>query len=127
MQNLSSKPSPGPSAHSPHVETGGQDNNAEQISQQNNGAAMIHKALVLVTGLALAPNAFAYLDPGTGSIIIQGLIAGIAMIGVTARMYWHKLQSMFGFGSAGKNESNYSVEQNTDQNAKGEEETSTLR
>jgi len=46
--------------------------------------------------LSAATPAFAYLDPGTGSVIIQGLIAGIAMVGVTARMYWHKLQVFFG-------------------------------
>jgi len=28
-------------------------------------------------------NAFAYIDPGTGSIILQGLIAGIAAAGAT--------------------------------------------
>jgi len=53
----------------------------------------------LITGalaLSAAQPVFAYLDPGTGSMIIQGLIAGIAMVGVTARMYWHKLQTFLG-------------------------------
>jgi len=71
----------------------------------------VAKAIAVATGLMLAPNAFAYLDPGTGSIIIQGLIAGIAMVGVTARMYWHKLQSMFGAGGAAEDKTALSVEQ----------------
>jgi hypothetical protein len=49
-------------------------------------------------------NAFAYLDPGTGSIIVQGIIGAIAGGLVVGRMYWHKLKSFFsrtGASSAG--------------------------
>lgn len=35
--------------------------------------------------------AYAYLDPGSGSLIVQGIIAGIATIGVVAKIYWHRL------------------------------------
>ena len=40
-------------------------------------------------------NAFAYIDPGTGSIILQGLIAGIAAAGATISIYWTKIKSFF--------------------------------
>ena len=40
--------------------------------------------------------AMAYLDPGTGSIILQGAIAGIAVAWFTIKMYWYKLASFFG-------------------------------
>ena len=40
-------------------------------------------------------DAYAYLDPGTGSIIIQGIIGAIAGGLVVGRMYWHKLKSLF--------------------------------
>jgi hypothetical protein len=40
--------------------------------------------------------AYAYLDPGTGSIILQGLIATIAVAGLTIKTYWHKILSFFG-------------------------------
>ena len=44
----------------------------------------------------LAPTtAFAYIDPGTGSILIQGLIAAIAAIGVTLKLYWHRFVAFF--------------------------------
>lgn len=43
-----------------------------------------------------AMPAYAYLDPGTGSLIIQGIIGAIAAIGVTAKVYWHKLRIFFG-------------------------------
>jgi len=53
-----------------------------------------------VTSLAVAtlsPSmAFAYLDPGTGSALIQGLIAAIAAIGLTLKVYWHRVLGFFG-------------------------------
>ena len=36
--------------------------------------------------------AWAYLDPGTGSLILQSLIAGIAGVLVVGRLYWAKLK-----------------------------------
>jgi hypothetical protein len=40
--------------------------------------------------------AHAYLDPGTGSMLIQGLIGAIAAVSVTLRLYWHKIKAAFG-------------------------------
>ena len=39
--------------------------------------------------------AYAYLDPGTGSLIIQIVIGAIAAIGVTLKLYWHKFRVFF--------------------------------
>jgi hypothetical protein len=48
--------------------------------------------------LTVPKPAWAYLDPGTGMILLQGLIAtvvgGFAMVGI----YWRKLKSALGFG-----------------------------
>ena len=44
---------------------------------------------------SIATPAYAYLDPGTGSLILQGLIAGLAMISFTFKMWWYKLTSFF--------------------------------
>jgi hypothetical protein len=46
--------------------------------------------------LTLSLDSAAYLDPGTGSMILQGLIAGIAVSAFTIKAYWYKLRSMFG-------------------------------
>jgi hypothetical protein len=46
-------------------------------------------------------DAFAYLDPGTGSIIVQGIIGAIAGGLVVGRMYWHKFKSVFSRSKAG--------------------------
>ena len=45
--------------------------------------------------LAISP-ANAYLDPGTGSMIIQGLIAGIASIALVLKLYWHRILALLG-------------------------------
>jgi hypothetical protein len=37
-----------------------------------------------------------YLDPGSGSFLIQLLLAAALGIGVAARMYWAKVKSLFG-------------------------------
>ena len=45
---------------------------------------------VLLPGIA-----YAYLDPGTGSIIIQSIIAFIAAGFYAVSVYWHKVKSFF--------------------------------
>ena len=32
----------------------------------------------------------AYLDPGTGSMLVQLLVGGVAAAGVALKLYWHK-------------------------------------
>ena len=49
--------------------------------------------------LASAPS-YAYLDPGTGSIILQGLLAGIAVAIGVARGYWERFKAFFGRADA---------------------------
>jgi hypothetical protein len=33
----------------------------------------------------------AYLDPGTGSMLLQLLVGGVAAIGVAAKFYWRRV------------------------------------
>ena len=53
--------------------------------------------ILFVLACILAQPAYAYIDPGTGSALIQGLIAAIAAIGVTLKLYWHRLRVAIGF------------------------------
>ena len=55
------------------------------------------KVLLAILLTATSPGALAYLDPGTGSIIIQALIATFAMAGVVFRMFWFKVRTLLGF------------------------------
>lgn len=41
----------------------------------------------------LASPAFAYLDPGTGSILLQSALAGIAVAIGVVRLYWHRFKN----------------------------------
>jgi hypothetical protein len=36
-------------------------------------------------------HVLAYLDPGTGSMIAQLVVGGVAAIGVTAKLYWSRI------------------------------------
>jgi hypothetical protein len=42
-----------------------------------------------------------YLDPGSGSFIIQMLLAGLLGIAVAIRIYWKKIVAFFRRGKAG--------------------------
>jgi hypothetical protein len=37
-----------------------------------------------------------YLDPGTGSIIIQAILAAVLGVGVFTRIFWTKIKALFG-------------------------------
>ncbi len=46
---------------------------------------------------------FAYLDPGTGSMILQVIVGAVVGIGVILKTYWTKITSIFSKGKkAGK-------------------------
>lgn len=51
-------------------------------------------SLFLLSVLFSSP-VFAYLDPGTGSLIIQMTIAGILSVGFVIKTYWYRLVSFF--------------------------------
>ena len=54
------------------------------------------KFLCLIIGLiSYTSPAYAYLDPGTGSILLTGLIAGLAAIISFLSIYWQKVKSFF--------------------------------
>jgi O-antigen/teichoic acid export membrane protein len=44
-----------------------------------------------VNGLFILASVFAYLDPGTGSMLVQLLVGGLAAVAVTAKLYWHRI------------------------------------
>jgi hypothetical protein len=39
----------------------------------------------------------AYLDPGSGSMILQVVTGGVAAAAVAGRLYWHRLKGFLGF------------------------------
>jgi hypothetical protein len=63
---------------------------------QKIGAHSFCFALAMVACGISTSSAHAYLDPGTGSIILQVLLGGLAGIALAVRLYWHKFLSMSG-------------------------------
>ena len=45
---------------------------------------------------ASTSTAHAYLDPGTGSIILQVLLGGVAGLALACKLYWQKFLTMLG-------------------------------
>jgi hypothetical protein len=41
----------------------------------------------------VAAQVFAYLDPGSGSLIAQLLVGGVAALGVSLKLYWRRMLS----------------------------------
>jgi len=54
------------------------------------------RILTAVILLLIFTDAVAYLDPGTGSMLLQVILGGIAAVGVAIKLYWHKLRAAFG-------------------------------
>ena len=42
-------------------------------------------------------GAHAYLDAGTGSMILQVLLGGVAGLAIAGKLYWYKFLSLFGY------------------------------
>lgn len=58
-----------------------------------------HWTAFVLTALASEP-AFAYLDPGTGSMLLQVILGGIAAVGVAIKLFWHKIRVAIGLGKS---------------------------
>jgi hypothetical protein len=51
--------------------------------------------VVLALWLVLEVPVEAYLDPGSGSMLLQILLGGFAAVGVIAKLYWNRVTSLF--------------------------------
>jgi len=50
---------------------------------------------VFALSLVLSTPAYAYLDPGTGSILVQGILAGIAVVSAAVAAFWSRIRRLF--------------------------------
>jgi hypothetical protein len=60
-------------------------------------------ALVLLLVFAAETRVDAYLDPGSGSMLVQLLLGGVAGAAVIVKLGWQRFRSLFG-GSSPKDE-----------------------
>lgn len=59
-------------------------------------AAAAFPATMLAVMLTMPTDAHAYLDAGTGSMILQLLLGGLAGIAIAGKLYWHKFLTAVG-------------------------------
>lgn len=52
--------------------------------------------IAVVFAALVAEPVFAYLDPGTGSMLLQVILGGIAAVGVALKLFWHKIRVAIG-------------------------------
>ncbi len=53
-----------------------------------------------VIALLFPADAFAYLDPGSGSLIFQTVVATLAGVAYGVRVYWGQIRGWFSRGAA---------------------------
>jgi len=52
-------------------------------------------AVVLLAVLSTASPAYAYLDPGTGSMLVSAVIGVAAALGLALKMFWYRIVGLF--------------------------------
>jgi len=43
----------------------------------------------------LISNAYAYIDPGSGSLILQMILGALVGVGIAMKVYWFKIKEKF--------------------------------
>jgi hypothetical protein len=58
---------------------------------------LVTRTLWIFLGFCLcAPKVHAYLDPGSGSMLVQILLAGVAGLAVAIKVFWRRILAFFG-------------------------------
>ncbi len=52
-------------------------------------------AILILVLVAFPQPAYAYIDPGTGSYVLQIILAGILAVPFVLKRYWIKIKSIF--------------------------------
>ena len=55
----------------------------------------LRSTVVLVACLSIASPAYAYLDPGTGSMLISAVLGVAAALALAVKMFWYRLIGFF--------------------------------
>lgn len=61
----------------------------------SNGRPLRHAAWVAASLALVAPEAWAYLDPSTGSMILSAIVGMFATAALALKTYWYKLKGLF--------------------------------
>ncbi len=55
----------------------------------------IFLSTILIINIILTTPSYAYIDPGTSTMILQMIVAGIVGIAAALKIYWFKVKSLF--------------------------------
>ena len=61
------------------------------MKANRSGLKTTYAVVATLAAVLWAPGAQAYLDPGSGGLLLQLLLGGIAGLAVAARLYWHRI------------------------------------
>lgn len=67
---------------------------------------MLSLEFILLTtflGESFISKTFGYIDPGSGSMVIQMIVGALVGAGIAIKVYWYKLKEKF-FGISKKND-----------------------
>ena len=56
---------------------------------------MTKAKLLAVALFLLSTPAYAYLDPGTGSMLLQAILGGVAGVIIAGKLYWGRVKDWF--------------------------------
>ena len=54
----------------------------------------LKKLFLVVSFVLINGNAYAYIDPGTGGILLQALLGIVAAIGAYITLFWRKFKNL---------------------------------
>jgi len=56
---------------------------------------VLRVAFALLACLSIASPAYAYLDPGTGSMLVSAVLGVAAAVALAVKMFWYRLVGFF--------------------------------
>lgn len=59
---------------------------------QLNSSKVITLLSIIVLGGVVFDDAFAYIDPGSGSLVIQVIVGALVGAGITIKVYWLRIK-----------------------------------
>jgi len=77
---------------------------------------LITKSIILCFffTFVLVRPAYGYIDPGTGSMILQGILAAVMAAALFIKLSWRKIRAFFGIkGDNDSQEDEFEIEKNT--------------
>jgi len=57
--------------------------------------ALLCITMIVVACLSIASPAYAYLDPGTGSMLISAVLGIAAAVALALKMFWYRVTGLF--------------------------------